>query len=475
MGGSLVNATVASNLATLSSPQTFTGVSKYSSDLQSILTRSNQIAQMPVQALRNDQTTLQSEATELGSLQTVVGNLAQAITSLGSLSSGGALTATSNDTNVGASVSGTGAAAGTYTISNVTSLASVSSATMISGVSDPNSTPVAPADTNTLYLVAAGAPIPIQLTDQTNNLYGVRDAINAANAGVTASVLTTSQGSFLTMSATQAGATSIQLLTDSADPATDLMSMDHTGSLAQFEVNGKPATSTSNQVKGVIAGVTLNLKAATQAGESATITVAANAQPVISALQNVVSAYNALLSKVDSEYGSHAGALAGNQVVRSVESLMRQFAFYEGTGSVKSLMDLGISLDKTGTMSLDTSVLSAMAPGQLSQALGYLGNSTSGLAALAGTFTAYSDTASGVLQKQIDQDQKSAQSLQDQIDAMNVRIAAAQKAEMAKLEAADALLAQLTSQQDMLTASIQSLNYTLYGASLTNQNGTTGG
>jgi flagellar hook-associated protein 2 len=430
---------------------------------------------MPVTALQNDQATLQSEATGLGSLQTAVGNLAQAITALGSLSSGGALTATSSDTNVGVTVSGTGATAGTYTISNVTSLASLSSATMTNGVADPTSTAVAPTDTNTLYLVAGGSPITLQLTSQTNNLNGLRDAINAANAGVTASVLTTSQGSYLTMTATQAGATQIQLLTNSSDPATDLMSMDHTGSLAQFQVNGKPATSSTNQVTGVIAGVTLNLKAVTQTGESATITVAANSQPVITALQGAVSSYNALLTAVDAEFGSNAGALNGNSVVLSIQNLMRQFAFYQGTGGVQSLMDLGVSLDKTGEMSLDTSVLSSMSSGQLSNALSFIGNSTTGLASPAGSFTAYSDSVTGVLQQQITQDQKSAQSLQDQIDTMSVRIAAAQKSEMSKLEAADALLAQLDSQQSMLTSTIQSLNYTLYGASLTNQNGTIGG
>ena len=58
---------------------------------------------------------------------------------------------------------------------------------------------------------------------------------------------------------------------------------------------------------------------------------------------------------------------------------------------------------------------------------------------------------------------------------MNVRIADAQKTETAKVEAADSLLAQLQSQQSMLTATIQGLNYTLYGASLTSPNGTTGG
>jgi len=123
-------------------------------------------------------------------------------------------------------------------------------------------------------------------------------------------------------------------------------------------------------------------------------------------------------------------------------------------------MDLGVSIDDTGTMSVDTTVVSAMSSGQVSSALSFLGNSTTGLASLASSFTAYSDTTSGILQAQITQDQTSDQTLQNQIDAMNVRIADAQKTETAKVEAADSLLAQLQSQQSMLTATIQGLNYT---------------
>jgi len=151
---------------------------------------------------------------------------------------------------------------------------------------------------------------------------------------------------------------------------------------------------------------------------------------------------------------------------------MRQFAFYQGTGSTSSLMDLGVSLDTTGQMSVDTTALSSMTSGQLSNALNFIGDGTNGISSLATSFTAFSDGTSGVIQQNIAQDQTSEQNLQDQIDAMNVRIQTAQQAEMAKLEAADSLLAQLESQQSILTSSIQSLNYTLYGTSTSSTSST---
>ena len=468
--GMATSSSIASALALISSPQTFTGVSKFSSDLQSILTRSQQIAQIPVRALQNDQATLTGEVTALTKLQSAVGSLSSTIGSLGFQASAGALSATSDNTKVSAAISGSGATSGAYTIGKITSLASVSTATMLNPVADASTVTVAPTDTNTLYLQAGGDPIPITLTAETNNLNGLRDAINGANAGVTASILTTSQGSYLTLSAIDAGPTAISLRT-AADSGVELLSMNNTGSLAQFEVNGKPATSGTNQITGVIPGVALTLKGTTETGETANITVSGNAGAVAAALQNVAAAYNSLSSSIDLLTAPGTGALAGNQLARSVRSLMRDFAFYQGTGSVGSLMNLGVSFDKSGVMTVDTNVLSAMPPGQLTNVLSFVGDGTKGLSALSAKFSAFSDTTTGTIQQSISQDQVTEQRLQDQIDAMSVRIQAAQKTQLAKLQAADSLLALLTSQQSMLTSSIQSLNYTLYGTQ-TSANGT---
>ena len=443
--------------------------------MQSILVRSQQIAQVPVTALQNDQATLKSEVTALTTLQTGIGTLATAITALGSLASSGALTASSSNTKVSAAISGAGATAGTYTIGNITSLAAVSTATMTNAIADPATTAVAPTDTNTLYLRAGGASVPIVLTSATNNLNGLRDAINGANAGVTASILTTSLGSYLTMTASVAGATTITLNTAADNSGAESMSMNTTGSLARFEVNGKAATATSNQVTGVIPGIELTLKGLTATDETASVAVSGTSSAVATALQTMADAYNSLTTSINSLSAQGSGVLAGTQVIRSVQSLMRGFAFYQGTGatgSVNSTMDVGISLDRNGAMSVNSSVLSVMTPGQLSNVLSFIGDGTKGLSSLANGLSEYSDITNGVIHQNITQDQASQQRLQDQIDAMNVRIQLAQKTQMAKLQAADTMLALMTNQQSMLTSTIQSLTYTLYGVSNSSSNTT---
>ncbi len=276
-----------------------------------------------------------------------------------------------------------------------------------------------------------------------------------------ASIVNTSGGSFLTLTAAVAGDSILSLKAASDGSGTDLLGMTNTGSVAKFEVNGRPATSTSNQVTGVIPGVTLTLKALTTGTQTATVSVSGNAASIATALQTIVGTYNALSSSMAALTAPATGALIGSQEIRSVQNLMRGFAFYKGTGSIGSLMDLGVSVDKFGVMSIDATKISAMTPGQLAGVMTFIGDGTTGISAQSKGLSAFSDTISGPLQQYIAQDQAGEQHLQDQIDAMNVRIQLAQQTVMAKLQAADSMLAMLTNQQSILTSSIQSLNFTL--------------
>jgi len=63
-------------------PLTFTGVSTFSTDFQTILTRAVSIANLPVTALTNQQTNIQSEKVLASNLSSAISDLG---TSLGSL------------------------------------------------------------------------------------------------------------------------------------------------------------------------------------------------------------------------------------------------------------------------------------------------------------------------------------------------------------------------------------------------------
>src|SRR4051812_42030634 len=108
-------------------PLTFTGISTYSSDFQSVINRAVSIASIPLQSLQNQQADLVQQKMLVGNLSAAAGSLATALQNLGSVSASKALVASSSDstkvkaTNIGSS------SPATYTISDITSLAKVAS------------------------------------------------------------------------------------------------------------------------------------------------------------------------------------------------------------------------------------------------------------------------------------------------------------------------------------------------------------
>ena len=81
-------------------PLTFTGISKFGRDFQSIVNRTVAIAALPVRALENDQKSLGEKKTALTSLRNSVGGFAASMESLGTLSAGGAMSVTSSSSAV---------------------------------------------------------------------------------------------------------------------------------------------------------------------------------------------------------------------------------------------------------------------------------------------------------------------------------------------------------------------------------------
>src|ERR1700680_1462151 len=183
-------------------PLTFTGVSTYSSDLQTILQRAASIAQLPVTALKNTQTDNLNKKAALVSLNPAVASLGSAVAALGSLAAnGGGLVASSSDSST-VSVTNTGATSpATYTVSSIQSLATSAWAT--TGSFADSKTAVSTSGhvdltvgSNTYHLDLTGTG--------NNNLTGLANVINNAGAGVTATILTTSNGNYLSISASTA-------------------------------------------------------------------------------------------------------------------------------------------------------------------------------------------------------------------------------------------------------------------------------
>jgi len=456
--------------SSISTPLTFTGVSTFSNDFQTILQRAVSIANLPVQQLQSKQSLLLTQKQLLADLNGSVSSLASTISSLADLGSSKAITATSSDpSTVSVTANGTTQAA-THTISEITSIAKAASETSASGFATATSTSVTSGSSFELAIGSKTYNVPI--ASNNNNLNALRDAINNLGVGVTASVLNTGSGAtpyYLSLSANATGQNALQLRTTAGDAATNILTATNPGSNATFKLDGILVTNPDNVVSSVIDGVTFNILNTTASGGTVTLSSSSDRTKLENALNTLVSDYNTVSGKANAQIGKAAGALSGDSVIRQVKDAQRQFLSYQGdpSSSVKSLAELGISLDSNGNMSFDPSKIESYSSADLSQAFTFLGSSSSGLGSLASNFTAISDSVSGSIvteEKQIDAaDSRMSQQVAD----LNARISFMQTSLTAQLQKADALVAGLTSQQSMLTGSIQSLNLVMYGKQTT--------
>ncbi|HEX5226904.1 MAG TPA: flagellar filament capping protein FliD [Bryobacteraceae bacterium] len=540
-------------------PLYFTGVSTFSNDFQSIIQRAVQIASLPVQSLQNEQSTVNSQQQALTALEPTVSALGTDVANLGSLATSQGLAASSSNASI-VSVVNTGASApANYTISSITSLATAASETSLQGYSASQSVSAS----GHVNLVVGSNTYALDLTGAgQNNIAGLANAINNAQAGVTATVLTAGSTQYLTVSANSTGATTLQLneVTPGAPPPVDLITNNGTGSEtsvqsyadlttapvsntgsvqfavgsktysldvsgannnlnglvsaingakagvtasvignagnfvlalsapgatqmqlldeapanllsatnqganASFTVNGITLTKSSNNITDVIPGVSFILLNKTSA--PVTLSLATDPSQLSNALQTFVTDYNSLVTAVKAQQGQNAGPLQGNLIINQINSAMQDLATYwnpTGNSTIRSLSDLGVTFNSTGQMSFDPNTFNALSDNQISDAFKFLGSASSGFAGLAANFTQLSDPISGMIETQINGYQSQLTEIADHIGTAQTRVNQIQQAITQQMQQADSLVAELQQQQNNVDASIQSLNYVIFG------------
>lgn len=446
------------------SPLTFTGLSKFSDDFQAIVNRTVAIANLPVNQLQSDQTDLLSKKTAMGGLRTSVSSLASAIASLGSVANNRAVAAGSSSTKVGVDVNGSPVAA-SYAISDITSLATVASATSRNGYDTKDSTTVAGGD-HTISLVVGGTANTIALTESTDNLQGLADAINSGGYGVRASIIDTGAATgqyYLALTASTAGPLSISIQTTGGEPDPELMAVTNPGSNAEFKINGQQVSSSTNSISSVVEGLAFTLNETTVAGETITVTAQPSRNTLSAALKTMTAAYNNLRDAVDAQTGENAGMLAGDRIVNEIQARMRTIVGVSGPDGTSSLAAAGLTLGIDGKMTFDETQVAWMSDAELEKAFALLEDAPGSLGALAADLETMSDPVTGVITYELSSYDETDKRLTSQIEALSARVSATQSTLFAQLQAADALLAQLEGQQIIIEASLDSLKLVLFG------------
>lgn len=212
-----------------------------------------------------------------------------------------------------------------------------------------------PVGQGTLTLTVGSTPFTITINSTNDSLTGLATAINGANAGVTANVVTDSNGSRIvlkgptgtpsafTLSSSDAG------LTNFTYPGS--MTLVQSAQDATIKVDGLSYTRPSNTVDDIIPGVTLTLKKAA-IGTPVSIGVTRSGDSIKSTMADFVSVFNELKGHIDAAQT----ATRNDSALAALERQMSQLISKSVTsgGAPSSLSAIGVKTNRDGTISFDT-------------------------------------------------------------------------------------------------------------------------
>jgi flagellar hook-associated protein 2 len=339
-----------------------TGASSPGIDVNEAVSAAVTAAEAPEQNWESQMNTLQNQTSALTGLQNDATNLDNDMQALNSLT-GPLLAVTVSSSNSGV-VTGS-AASGSATGNNVIVVNSLASTASWSSSDVASATTDLPAESITIT-PAGGTATTITTGSGVDTLTDLQNAINSADLGVNASIITDASGSRLAIASDTSGSAGSFAIASSGGSFG--FTAGNAGNNASLTVNGISVSSASNTVTGAIPGVTLNLQSASP-GTEVSLDVAPNTSQASSAINEFVSDYNTLIGAVNSQYsdtGSGQGVLADDPTVASLQNTLLQALDYtaspaagNASTTVPNLSSLGVSVNKDGTLTVDQGTLTS--------------------------------------------------------------------------------------------------------------------
>ena len=304
------------------------------------------------------QTSTTTQLSAVGTVKASLETFRTATAKLNSEANFNGLAGSSSDEKISKVTLGDKAASGTYAL-NVTQLATASKVT--SKVFEGSSAIVNASGKETTLTISQSdsdydVKIPAGATMQQT-----RDAINTQlqSKGISANVLTDANGSRLVISSQTMGKGTDITLSGDSELATGYDAGKPPVN-AEYTIDNIAMESSSNKITSAISGVSLELLDT----KPSTITVASNTTTLKTSVQSFVSAYNALMTSINTQTkvtstGDAAttttGALTGDASMRQlVNGIRNELLQNTGGSTVGNLAQMGVSTDpKTGLLTLD--------------------------------------------------------------------------------------------------------------------------
>ncbi len=344
-------------MATISSPGIGSGL-----DVSSIITQLMAIERQPLKQLETAESKIQSQISEVGKIKSALSKFRDLAAKLASTDFWKTTTGTSSNSAVSITTSSTASPA-----QFEVSVGTLAKAQTIAAPPVASSTATLGSGTLTIQRAGGGDPFDVTI-EATDTLAGIRDKINAAGAGITASILNDANGARLVMRANATG-TDNAFSTTVSGTGLDGLAFDHvsqTGGAtpaqaatnATATINNLPVSSQSNTLTDVLDGVTLTLNAETAA--PVTVDVKSDKDALKKTLTDFAAAYTDLakLIATGTKYDAaakKAGPLQGDSAIVGLQTQLRAMVGASSGASTafSRLSDIGMEMQQDGSLTVN--------------------------------------------------------------------------------------------------------------------------
>jgi flagellar hook-associated protein 2 len=271
-----------------------------------------------------------------------------------------------------------------------------------------SSVPINGGNAMSLTLTVGGSAKPVISLDAGKDTpQDIVNAINSAKTGVTATLVNTGDGSaspfqiVLSGAKGSAGNFSLAASYTQIDGSTNSSpnagspglvfggnAADQVATDAKVKVDGITFTRSTNTLTDVVAGTTIDLKTVTSG--AANVSLVRDTTAIKDKFKALVTSYNDAASMLNvvsdpkSTVDTYGATLVGDSTARSIKSQMRALVQGESNtpgSKVSAMWQLGISIDRTGVMSLDEAKLDTALNDNFDDVVKTMTGNTNGLSA----------------------------------------------------------------------------------------------
>lgn len=454
-------------------------------DLSSILDSLEAAEKSTLTPISKQQSSYTAKLSAYGTLKSALESFQTANTALNKADLFTATSTTSSSSAFSATTTGS-AIAGKYTIS-VSQLAQAQTLTTKNSQKDSKAAIATSDSVLTIQQGGGKDPVTIDISAGNSSLSGIRDAINNAKAGVSASIINVGNGEYrLSITANDTGSNNAMKLSVSGDSAlesfmgyngtpgdsSNSMIESVTAQNAKLTVNNVEIENSSNTISDSLEDITLNLNDVTTGNQ--TLTISKNTSKAENAVKAWVDAYNTLQDTFSSltkytavdagaeSQDSSNGALLGDSTLRTIQTQLKTLlANTHSSSNYKTLAQIGIISDaSTGKLEIATDILQTALKNDAA-GIGEMfigdGKSTGVTTGISNNLTSWL-SSTGIIQAAKDGVSKTLNNLTDQYNAASERIDTLMTRYKAQFTQLDVLMNSLNSTSSYLTQQFDTSN-----------------